>query len=86
MGSHGIHAAAVHGREDVIDILIRHGANPSGLSMLPRRVLTDPHVATLHLMFVYVRMHSVFDICMCVFDICIHSLVRIARQPTQLST
>ena len=27
--SHGIHAAAVHGREDVIDILIRHGANPS---------------------------------------------------------
>ena len=57
VGSHGIHAAAVHGREDVIDILIRHGANPSGLSMLPWRVLTDPHVATLHLMFVYVCMH-----------------------------
>ena len=53
MGSHGIHAAAVHGREDVIDILIRHGANPSGLSMLPQRVLTDAHLATFHLMLVY---------------------------------
>ena len=51
--SHGIHAAAVHGREDVIDILIRHGANPSGLSMLPQRVLTDAHLATFHLMLVY---------------------------------
>ena len=57
--SHGIHAAAVHGREDVIDILIRHGANPSGLSMLPRRVQTDPLVASFLLMFVYVCM----DVC-----------------------
>lgn len=31
--SHGIHAAAVHGREDVIDMLIRHGANPSDNKM-----------------------------------------------------
>jgi hypothetical protein len=27
--SHGIHAAAAHGRDDVIDLLVRHGADPS---------------------------------------------------------
>mmetsp|Transcript_44132 Transcript_44132/g.90080 ORF Transcript_44132/g.90080 Transcript_44132/m.90080 type:complete len:280 (-) Transcript_44132:2349-3188(-) len=31
--SHGIHAAAAHGREDVLDLLIRHGANPSDNDM-----------------------------------------------------
>jgi len=33
--SHGIHAAAAHGRDDVIDLLVRHGANPSD-SELPQ--------------------------------------------------
>mmetsp|Transcript_29623 Transcript_29623/g.67052 ORF Transcript_29623/g.67052 Transcript_29623/m.67052 type:complete len:266 (-) Transcript_29623:26-823(-) len=27
--SHGIRAAAAHGREDIIDLLVRHGADPS---------------------------------------------------------
>jgi len=31
--SHGIHAAAAHGREDVIDLLIRHKADPSDANM-----------------------------------------------------
>jgi len=31
--SHGIHAAAAHGREDMIDLLVRHGADPSDNAM-----------------------------------------------------
>ena len=41
--SHGIHAASVHGREDVIDILIRHGANPSDDNITQR--MTPPMMA-----------------------------------------
>jgi ankyrin repeat protein len=31
--SHGIHAAAVHGRDDIIELLIRHGADPGDNNM-----------------------------------------------------
>ena len=31
--SHGIHAAAAHGRDDIIELLIRHGADPGDNNM-----------------------------------------------------
>ena len=31
--SHGIHAAAVHGRDDIMELLIRHGADPGDNNM-----------------------------------------------------